>query len=65
MDKLLKPYVNITHIKHIYWPGTSTNVHSEGEKKKPLHPKSLPREINAVLENMPKEDTLKPYSKIA
>lgn len=35
MDKLLKPYVNITHIKHIYWPGTSTNVHSEGGKKSP------------------------------
>lgn len=35
MDKLLKPYVNITHIKHLYWPGTSTNVHSEGGKKSP------------------------------
>ena len=33
-----------THIKHISWPSTSTNLYSEG--KKSIHPKSIQRQSN-------------------
>lgn len=44
MYRLLRLYVNRTHVKHICWSSTSTDLYSKG--KKSINPKSIQRQSN-------------------
>lgn len=62
MYRLVKPYVNVTRIKHSCCPGSNTHLLSENSPSN--HKAVKDNQINTFLEKMPKENTFKTPSKI-